>query len=177
MKSVTLKDKSFKLFIEESTILNAVDAVAEKVNKDLADLNPVIVCVLGGSFMFTSDLVKRLSFNPEIQFVKYSSYHGTESVGTVSENLGLSISIENRNVLIIEDIVDRGNTLEKIYEDFKKYKPLSLRVASLLFKPNAYQKDIKIDYVGMEIGNEFIVGYGLDYDGLGRNLKDIYIIN
>ncbi len=173
-KRVRLNDKSFRLYKSESEILTAVRNVAHQINEDYIGKRPLLIPVLNGSFMFASDLIKELMLDCELCFIKASSYEGTNSTGTVNTIIGLNQSIEGRHIIIIEDIIDTGNTLAKILPVFYEQNPASLKVASLLFKPDALKHDFKIDYVGMEIPNEFIVGYGLDYDGLGRNLRDIY---
>jgi hypoxanthine phosphoribosyltransferase len=173
---VTLKDKQFKPYISSDKILEAVKQVAEKINSDLAGESPVFLAVLNGSFMFAADLMKEIKLNCEISFVKLASYHGTTSSGTVSELIGLNQDISGRTVVIIEDIVDTGNTLEKLAEILSSRKVKSFKIATAFFKPSAYTKNIKVDYVGLEIPNDFVIGYGLDYDGLGRNLKDVYVL-
>ena len=173
-KLVRLNDRSFRLYKSESEILTAVRNVAHLINEDYIGKRPLLIPILNGSFMFASDLIKDLMLDCELCFVKASSYQGTNSTGQVTSIIGLSENIEGRHIIIIEDIVDTGNTLAKILPVFREQNPASLKIASLLFKPDALKNDIQIDYVGMEIPNEFIVGYGLDYDGLGRNLRDIY---
>ena len=173
---VTLKDKQFKPYISSDKILEAVKQVAEKINSDLAGESPVFLAVLNGSFMFASDLMKEINLNCEISFVKLASYHGTTSSGTITELIGLNQDLTGRTVIIIEDIVDTGNTLEKLAEVLATKKVKSFKIATAFFKPTAYTKKIKVDYAGLEIPNDFVVGYGLDYDGLGRNLKDVYIL-
>jgi hypoxanthine phosphoribosyltransferase len=173
---VTLKDKQFKPYISAEKISEAVKHVAAKINSDLAGKSPVFLAVLNGSFMFASDLMKEITIDCEISFVKLASYHGTTSSGTVSELIGLSQDISGRTVVIVEDIVDTGNTVEKLEEILKARKVKDFKVATAFFKPSAYTKKIKVDYVGLEIPNAFVVGYGLDYDGLGRNLKDVYVL-
>lgn len=173
---VTLKDKQFKPYISSERILEGVKKVADQINSDLADESPVFLAVLNGSFMFASDLMKEIRISCEISFVKLASYYGTTSSGTVSELIGLSQDISGRTIIIVEDIVDTGNTLEKLAEILETKKVKSYKVATAFFKPSAYTKQIKVDYVGMEIPNDFVVGYGLDYDGLGRNLKDVYVL-
>ena len=126
--------------------------------------------------MFTADLLKHIDFNCEVTFLKLTSYHGTSTTGSVKQLIGINEEIKGRDVIVLEDIVDTGITLEQILEQLKSFEPSSIKVATLLYKPAAYKKNIKIDYVGMEIPNDFIVGYGLDYDGLGRNLADIYTL-
>lgn len=173
-KLVRLNDRSFRLYKSESEILSAVRQVAHQINEDYIGKRPLLIPILNGSFMFASDLIKELMLDCEICFVKATSYEGTNSTGKVTTLIGLSENIEGRHIIILEDIVDTGHTLAKILPLFREAKPASIKIASLLLKPLALQTDIKVDYVGMEIPNEFIVGYGLDYDGLGRNLRDIY---
>ena len=176
MRLITIKDKQFKSYISSVKISEAVKKVAEKINKDLAGESPVFLAVLNGSFMFASDLMKEINLNCEISFVKLASYHGTSSTGTVSELIGLNQDISGRTVIIIEDIVDTGNTLEKLAEILTSKKVKSFKIATAFFKPSAYTKSMKVDYVGIEIPNDFVVGYGLDYDGYGRNLKDVFVL-
>ena len=173
---VQLHDKKFKPFITKAEINSAVLRMAEKIQADYEGMNPVFIGVLNGSFLIVADLVREFTGECEVSFVKMASYEGVNTTGVVNELIGLNHSIENRYVVIIEDIVDSGNTVEKLVELIRKDKPASVKIATLLYKPKAYQKNISIDYVAIEVGNEFLVGYGLDYDGLGRNLKDIYII-
>jgi len=176
MSIVTLKDKQFKPYINSEQIEVAVKKVARQINTDLKNELPLFIAVLNGSFMFAADLMKQIEIPCEISFVKMASYHGTESTGKVNELIGLNQNIEGRTVVVIEDIVDTGNTIEKLTSMLKDKKVKSFKIATALFKPSVYKKDIKIDYVGIEIPNDFVVGYGLDYDGLGRNLKDILVI-
>lgn len=178
MKQVKLKDKEFKVSIPAEKIQSAIAEMAKKINKDYSDKNiPLFISILNGSFMFTADLFKHLDFVCEVTFLKLTSYKGTSSTGTVRQLIGVNESIEGRDVIILEDIVDTGITIEQILEQLKSFEPASIKVATMLFKPTAYQKDLKIDYIGMEIPDDFVVGYGLDYDGLGRNLPDIYILS
>ena len=177
MKEVKLKDKEFRVSIPAEKIQEVIAEMAAKINNDYTDKNvPLFISILNGSFMFTADLLKHISFNCEITFLKLSSYQGTSTTGTVKQLIGVNEKIADRDIVVLEDIVDTGITLEQIIEQLKIYNPSSVKVASLLFKPAAYQKSINIDYVGMEIPNDFIIGYGLDYDGLGRNLADIYTL-
>ncbi len=174
---VQLKELKFKIMIPADQIDKAVAAVADKINRDYAAVDtPIFLGVLNGSFMFLSDLMKKIEFQSELSFVKLASYEGTSTTGAVKSLIGLSSAIEGRDVIIVEDIVDSGNSIEHLVNDLAQYKPASVKICTLFFKPKAYTKQIPIDYVAMEIGNEFIVGYGLDYDQLGRNLKDIYVI-
>ncbi|MCT4588484.1 MAG: hypoxanthine phosphoribosyltransferase [Carboxylicivirga sp.] len=176
MSRVKLLDREFELSIPEEKLLKAVDQVAEKMNKELEGKNPLMVCVLNGSFMFASDLMKRLTIPCEISFVKLSSYSGTGSTGQVKELIGLNEDISGRTIVLLEDIVDTGLTIINTVEQVKQMGPADVKVATMLFKPDACKRDVKLDYVGMDIPNDFIVGYGLDYDGYGRNLKDIYTV-
>lgn len=173
---IKLHDKQFKPFIDSARIQETILALAKEINQDYKDKQPLFVGVLNGSFLFTADLVREFEGNCDVSFMKMASYEGTNSTGVVNELIGLKEDISGRHVVILEDIVDTGNTLEKLFHELEKKNPQSLEIATLLFKPKAYQKNIPVKYVAMEVGNEFLVGYGLDYDGLGRNLKDIYII-
>lgn len=173
-KQVRLNDKTFRLYKSETEIITAIRSIASQINDDYIGKRPLLVPVLNGSFMFASDLMKELKLDCELSFVKAVSYVGTESSGKLHTLIGLNENVEGRHVIILEDIVDSGHTLSRIIPSITQHQPASLKVASLLFKPQALKVDLTIDYVGMEIPNEFIVGYGLDYDGLGRNLRDIY---
>lgn len=177
IQRVTLKDKTFVPYITSDKILESVKTMAEKINTDLKDEMPLFLVVLNGSFMFAADLLKEVTIPCEICFIKLASYHGTSSTGTVTEMIGLTDEIKDRTVIVVEDIVDTGITLEKLITILQKRDVKQIKVASFLFKPESYTKKITIDYVGMEIPNDFVVGYGLDYDGLGRNMKDIYVLD
>ena len=176
MNNIQIKDKEFTLSIPESDILAAVKRVGEEINKDMVGTNPLFICVLNGAFMFAGDLMKTIKIPCEITFVKLSSYEGIYTTGAVKEIIGLNESVVDRNVVVVEDIVDTGITMEKILSSLKAKGAKSIRVATFLQKPDALQRDIQIDYIAMKIPNDFIVGYGLDYDGFGRNLKDIYTV-
>ncbi len=176
MKSVKVKDKEFDLFIPEAEILQAIDKVAEQMNEDLAGKDPLFVCVLNGSFMFASELMKRVTVPGQISFVRMASYQGTKSTGKIKEIYGLEEDIRDRTVVIIEDIVDTGHTMSLILDQLACDEPKEIKVATLLFKPEALKTNVKIDYIALEIPSDFIVGFGLDYDGYGRNLADIYKI-
>lgn len=177
MQHVTLKDKTFVPYISSQKIEESVKNMAQKINEDLHSENPIFLVVLNGSFMFAADLLKEVTVPCEISFIKLASYHGTSSTGTVTEMIGLTEEIKGRTVVIVEDIVDTGVTLEKLITLLTKKEVKYIKVASFLFKPEAYTKSIKIDYKGIEIPNDFVVGYGLDYDGLGRNMKEIYVLD
>lgn len=176
MSTVTIKDKTFKTFIPEAEILQKVKVVADRINQDFADKNPVFLAVLNGSFIFAADLLRMISIPCEISFVKYASYEGMSSTGQMKTLLGLNQELEGRHVVIVEDIVDSGQTMAKMLEDLKKQHPASTEICSLLVKPGNLKVDLDIKYTVMEIPNDFIVGYGLDYDQEGRNLRDIYTI-
>lgn len=176
MTTVQVRDKVFKPYLSEEQILAKIDVLAERINRDLAGKNPLFVCVLNGAFMFASDLMKKVHIDCEIAFIRLKSYEGTNSTGVTKEILGLVDDIEGRTVVLIEDIVDTGRTLIGLYDSLNKLNPESIRTAVLLFKPDAVECEVSLDYVAFEIPNDFIVGYGLDYDGNGRNLNDIYVI-
>jgi hypoxanthine phosphoribosyltransferase len=174
VESIQIKNKHFEPFINEKMIGERIEEMAAKINADFEGKNPIFLCVLNGAFMFAADLLKHVKIPCEIDFIKLKSYQGTKSQGNVRELYGLSENIENRHIIIVEDIVDTGLTIKCLTENLKARKPASVKISTLLFKPNAMTTNIKPDYVAMEIPNDFIVGYGLDYDGLGRNLKNIY---
>lgn len=176
MKTIQLNDKRFKINITSEDILKQVGRVAKEIERDFKGITPLFVVVLNGAFMFASDLLKAVKMDCEISFVKLSSYHGTQSTEKVKEIIGLNQDIKGRDIIVVEDIVDTGITMENLLADLNKMKPNSISIATLLFKPASFRKDYKVHYTGFEIPNDFIVGYGLDYNQLGRNLSDIYII-
>ncbi|MBQ4821489.1 adenylate kinase [Aquimarina sp. MMG016] len=171
---ITLHDLQFTPFIAEDKITKAIDDLADKLNEDLTGQKPVFLGILNGSFMFASEVVKRFNDDCEVSFVKLASYSGTETTNEVKELIGLQEDVKGRTIVILEDIVDTGNTIEELLKILKDKGCGEVKVATLFFKPEAYTKENHIDYIGMEIPNKFIVGYGLDYDGLGRNLTDVY---
>ena len=171
---IQLHDKHFVPFISAEEIEFAIANMAKQMDDDFFDDVPVFVGVLNGSFMVLSDLMKQYRGMCEVSFVKMASYEGTQSSNEVRQLIGINQDLEGRTVVIVEDIVDTGNTIEELKAIFKEKKVKHLKIATLLLKPDVYKKDIKLDYVGIRIPNKFIVGFGLDYDGLGRNLKDIY---
>ena len=179
MEKITLKDKTFKKFISYEKISSAIDGVANQINADFKGCTdvPVLLCVLNGSIMFMAELMKRINFHCQIISIKLTSYEGTSTTGKVKQAMGLTSSIEGRRVIVVEDIVDSGNTIVELKEILKEKGAAESKICTLLLKPDAYKKDVKLDYVAMEIPNDFIVGFGLDYDELGRNYKDIYTLD
>lgn len=176
MSIVKIKDKTFRTFIPEEQIAERVKAVAERINEDLADKNPLFLAVLNGSFIFASDLMRYITIPCEISFVKLASYQGTTSTGVIKEVIGLNEDLSGRTVVILEDIVDTGFTIKRMIETLGTRGPESVHVCTLLLKPGKLQVPLNIEYAAMEIPNDFIVGYGLDYDQQGRNLRDIYTL-
>ena len=179
MKSITLHDKTFVPFISNQEIESAIDKVAEKLNeKHINDEQPpILLCILNGALMFTSELMKRLDFVTELVTVKLASYEGTQSSGKIREDMGLTGDVRGRNVIICEDIVDTGNTIVELKEILKEKGARESIVCTLLHKPEACLQDLALEYVAIPIPNKFIVGFGLDYNELGRNLKDIYVLD
>lgn len=179
MNKVKLFDKTFRPLIPYSQIADAIDKVADEINKDFMDCEdiPILLCVLNGSIMFTAELMKRLKFNCQVVSTKLTSYEGTSTTGKVKQAMGLTSDISGRRVIIIEDIVDSGNTIVELKRILDENGVSESKVCTLLYKPEAYKKDVKLDYVAMEIPNDFIVGFGLDYNELGRNLQDIYVLD
>jgi len=177
MSIIKLHDKYFKTYISAKKIDEATQQLVDQVSNDLKDEDrPLFIGILNGSFMFVADFVRKYRANCEVSFVKLASYEGTNSTGKIKQLVGVNENLEGRTVVILEDIIDTGNTLQEIYEIFKDKKLKQLKIATLFFKPDIFKKDLHIDYIGISIPDKFIIGYGLDYDGLGRNLKDIYQI-
>jgi len=176
MNSVKLHDKSFNEYISEELIRNRVDQLAFQVNDDLKGTDLLLLGILNGSFIFIADLMREISIPVQVSFLKVASYSGTQSTGIIKELIGLGEDIKGKTVVIVEDIVDTGRTLNRIIKDLDSKGAEQIKVASLLVKPDAYKGDHQIDYIGFEIPDEFVVGYGLDYDGLGRNYRSIYKI-
>lgn len=177
MSNVVLHGHKFKIKISSSEIQKAIGDVARQINTDLKDKKPLFLAVLNGSFMFAADLMKKVNVECEISFIKLASYSGTTSTGKINELIGINESVSGRTIVIIEDIVDTGNTIESITEELKKQGAAEIRIATLLLKPEAYTKSIPIEYPAIIVPNDFLVGYGLDYNGLGRNLPDIYVLD
>lgn len=176
MSRVTIKDKTFETSIPESEIQKHVKTVAERINQDMIGRNPLLLAVLNGSFIFAADLIRNLDIPCEISFVKVASYEGTDSTGKVRELIGLNQSIKGRDIVIVEDIVDTGRTMQSMIATLKKAEPASIHICTLLLKPDKLKVDLDIEYAAIKIPNDFIVGYGLDYDQQGRNLRDIYTL-
>ena len=180
-KKLHLHDKTFRLFIPNQQIEAAIDAVAERLNRDYADATDadpvVLLCTLNGAIIFTAELLKRLTFPLELKACKLSSYEGIQSTGVVRADVPLPNCLKGRRVLVVEDIVDTGKTIEVLFRQLQEHQVRDARVCTLLLKPEVYKKDVKLDYVAMEIPNRFIVGFGLDYDELGRNTNDIYVLD
>jgi hypoxanthine phosphoribosyltransferase len=177
MKTVKLLDREFRVSISADEIDEVIAQMAEKMNKDLEGKNPLFICILNGSFMFASDLMKQITVeNAQITFMRLSSYEGTTTTGKVKKLMGFTEDLKDRTVVLLEDIVDTGITISNTLEQIKDYEAKEVLVATMLFKPDALIRDIRLDYVGKEIPNDFIVGRGLDYDGIGRNLPDIYTV-
>lgn len=173
---IKVLDKQFKKYITDIEIQKAVKDVAKKIDIDYKGKDPLLLVILNGAFMFAADLIRSIEMDTRVSFVKLASYQGTKSTEKVVKLIGLNEELAGQDVIIVEDIVDTGITLENLLYELKTFKPNSVRIASFLFKPNAFQKNYKIDYIGLEIPNDFILGYGLDYNQAGRNLKDIYKI-
>lgn len=178
MARIKLHDKYFETSIPNEEIERAICGVGRQISEDYRDKDcPVFLSVLNGSFMFTASLMKSIEIQAELSFIKLSSYDGTESTGCVRQLLGLNKNIKGRNVLIVEDIVDTGNTIVELVKLLQEAGAADIKVCTLLLKPDSYDKEIKIDYPAIKIPNDFIVGYGLDYDELGRQYKDIYVLD
>lgn len=172
---VEIHGKKFEIFITRDEIRSRINEMAWEISKAYKDKDPIFIPVLNGSFMFTADLVRACKFDSELLFVGISSYSGMESTGNVSINYGLEgVSLKGKDLIIIEDIVDTGRTLSHFIEVVKEHEPASIAIVSLLLKPNSIKFDIPLDYIGYRIPDAFVIGYGLDFDGLGRTLGDIY---
>lgn len=176
MDIIKINDKEFSKFITEEHIQREIARVASEINRDLAGQNPLFIGVLNGAFMFASDLMKAMDMPCEITFVKLASYKGDSSTGVVKKLFGLSENLEGRTVVIVEDIVDTGHTMKRLIADLQAMSPKAIHIATLLVKPGKLEVELDVKYAAMSIPNDFIVGYGLDYDGYGRNYRDIYKI-
>lgn len=175
-KKIKVLDKEFEIFIESEEIQRTIANLAEKLNQDLKGKDVIFLGILNGSFMFASDLYKLIDVPSQISFLKLASYQGTSTSGTVKRLIGINEDLAGKTVVVLEDIVDTGITIENIIKQLRGYEPAEIKLATFLFKPAAMKTNVKLDYVGIEIPNDFIIGYGLDYDGFGRNLGDIYKI-
>ena len=175
-KTIKVKDKTFTVSISERALKRQIKRIAEKINRDYEGREPVFLAVLNGSFIFAADLLREIDMPCEISFVKLASYEGTSSTGSIREVIGLNVDITGRPVIILEDIVDTGLTMAHMLETLQKQNPASIDICTLLLKPEKLQVKLDIRYVCMQIPDDFVVGYGLDYDGFGRNTKDIYTI-
>lgn len=174
MSQIKVHDKTFGPFLSEQDIQQQIKKIAEAINEDYAGMRPMFIAILNGSFMFAADLFKYLTIDAEICFIKLASYKGTTSSGQVITAIGLDVDLIGKDIIIVEDIVDTGKTLNEFLPKLSHQQPASLKIAALLHKPDAVKYPIQIDYLGFSIPNKFVVGYGLDYDGLGRNLREIY---
>jgi len=176
MQEIQVLDKKFKMFIPSDKLQERITELANEINNDLRDREVVFFGILNGVFLFAADLFKRIDFPAQISFLKLASYEGTTSTGKIKELIGWNEDITGKTIVVIEDIVDTGNTLERIVGELALRKAAEVKIATLLFKPEAYTRNIHIDYIGFEIPNNFVVGYGLDYDGYGRNYDSIYTL-
>lgn len=176
MSTIKIKDKTFKVSIPEEEILKRVQAVADKISRDMEGKNPLLLAVLNGSFVFAADLMRMITIPCEISFVKLASYQGTTSTGKIKEVIGINEDLAGRTVIIVEDIVESGLTMKRMIETLGTRSPESIHICTLLVKPEKLEVPLNIEYAAMEIPNDFIVGYGLDYDQQGRGLRDIYSI-
>jgi len=172
---ISLHDKQFQPYLPANKLAEAVDRLADRLNTDYAGRNPLFVVVLTGAFMFASDLLKRITGPCEIVFIRVTSYEGTASTGQIQEVLGLREEVQGRHLIIVEDIVDTGTTMHYLLPRLRAQGPASVEIATLFFKPASLRHEVSLNYVALEIPNDFVVGYGLDYDGLGRNLPDVYV--
>ncbi len=174
MGQITVKDKTFEVSINETTIKQRVREVAQQMSRDLEGKNPLFLAVLNGAFIFAADLMREMTIPCEISFVKLASYQGTTSTGSIKEVIGINEDLSGRTVVIVEDIVESGLTIKRMMEQLGTRNPASVQVCTLFFKPEKLKEELKLDYVAFSIPNDFILGYGLDYDQQGRQLKDVY---
>lgn len=176
MKEVTYNGLTFEPYIFNEKIAARIKELGKTITEETAGKRPLFLCVLNGAFPFACDLFREVETDAEITFIRYKSYEGTQSTGNIKQIMGLSEDIKGRTVIVVEDIVDTGHTIRNLLNDLAKYEPAELKVATLLFKPESLKCDVKPDYVGFSIPPKFIIGFGLDLDGLARNLRDIYVL-
>lgn len=176
MDNIAIGDKEFELFIDKQRIDKKISELAGQITQDYKDKNPVFICLLNGAFIFAADLFRLTNIPAEISFIRLSSYEGTQSTGTVTIQSGIDQNMAGRHIILVEDIIDTGRTLHKLIPEVEAIAPASVKLVSLLSKPTARTHQVHIDYVGFEIPDKFVVGYGMDYDELGRNLPDIYVL-
>lgn len=176
MAGIQIHDKTFVPFISKDKIAVRIAELAKQINNDYAGKNPLLIGILNGSFIFTADLFRQLTIDAEISFIKLASYKGTSSTGNVITAIGMEENLNNRHVIIVEDIIDTGKTLASFLPEIHLRQPASVKIATFLSKPEALQHEVKADYIAFEVENKFVLGYGLDYDGLGRNLPELYIL-
>ena len=176
MQEITILDKTFSISISEEKIQKRITEMAHQINEELKGKEVIFMAILNGAFMFASDLYKQINIDSQITFLKLASYSGTSTSGNVKRLIGINEDIQNKTVVVLEDIIDTGITMGNILKQLNGYEPAEIKVATFLLKPEVFQNKLKVDYIGLEIPNEFIVGYGLDYNGFGRNYKDIYTL-
>jgi hypoxanthine phosphoribosyltransferase len=177
MKTVQIKDRKFQLLLSEEEIQAAVRQLADGMNRNFKDQQPLFLAVLNGAFMFASDLMKHITIPSEISFIKLASYHGMQQGNEVRQVIGLSEPIRDRTIVVLEDIIDSGHTIQVLHDSLEQQHPASVHIASLLLKPSCLKYEIPLEYLAFQIPDRFVVGYGMDYDGLGRNLPDIYSLS
>lgn len=175
--TIQVKDRRFRPYMSAEEISEIVNNVAKRISDDLRDKNPLFLGILNGSFVFAADLMRALDFDAEISFVKFTSYNGTSSTGKIKQLIGFNESLQGRTVVVVEDIIDTGISMEHMLEQLRAAQVADVKICTFFFKPGKFQKNYKIDYIGKSIPDDFILGYGLDYDGLGRTLKDIYVVD
>lgn len=174
MDKIRLKDKEFELFIPEKEIKEAIARMAREIKTDVGDSNPLFVGILNGGFMFAAELMKEMDVRYEITFARYSSYRGLNTTGVVREIMPVQVDVKGRTLILLEDIIDTGYTMQFVMDKLRNDRATDVKLATMLFKPDSMKCDLKPDYVGLQIPSDFIVGYGLDYDGMGRGYRDIY---
>lgn len=172
-----IQGRNFDLYISEDQIKNRIIDLSDQIKKDHKESVPLIISILNGSFIFVADLIREMDFDVEVSFVKVKSYEGTKSSGQAKTLIGFGEEINDRDIILLDDIIDTGHTFKHLIEELKNHKPKSIKTCSLLFKKASFKENFKIDYIGFEIENKFVLGYGLDYNERGRNLKDIYVLS